>query len=285
MRESIEKNKKNIKKLKQYKSLGYIDEYKLKEFLKENPSNFEGLLDLVTIYREKEEYVEALKILDEILEKYKGIYKKISFGRILLEYALINFSLKKYEECYYNFCDLMQEEPTLFNAKNKNIIFSYLITANKLNKEIDLTAEQIGNVGKWVLNYNSEYAKTGVIKMHDFNLNLEASPEELIKGRTLFASDIDVGLLFEKMREIIALDEVDKDVTKNSLNHLYFKYDNIGSTEKRKNLNYIHVIAIRDTNNIIDMFPCKSPDIYWQKKNREAYDFHELEEKLHQKAL
>lgn len=191
--------------------------------------------------RQLERYEEAIEILKSEIENDDCFY--------MLELFFLYYHLSKYEEA-------LKLLPTLYNYENKTIRnFSLSIMELVMKKHLgyEITCnDQINddNIKMQIINYNEEKAIKS-IKDHTIeNIND-------FDSKSYFNKNIDIDYLIECIKQNI---KTSKKINKDEcLEVHYFLVPGIG-IYRNNTCNYIKIVLIPNTTNIITAYPTLSQD-------------------------
>lgn len=232
------------------------DEYKkakifLEEYLKKYPTDEVALFKYAFLLRKMDYLEEALKIIDKL---------KKDIDEVKCEKMFILYKLENYEEAYKLIQELEKENSKLINRytfkatkifilKKLNIIEESVVRENepyKIRQIIEYSLEE-------ALNHISEHLYSNIEAKNEFH--------------NLFEKEIDVNKLYfmiqDKLKDALLYQ-------RENITDIYiFKYPNLNDDidYKNENYKYLRVITIRETSDIITIYP-----IFSNVKIKEAND-------------
>lgn len=207
----------------------YVDKYGSSDYL---------LIQLACLY-----------IKDSNLESAKEILLSITIKDATALYKLMitYYGLGEYQNCLD-----VGEKAITFSEKNKiNISTTKLDDIKRMilcaNYKLGLSNDESV---KYLFNYDKNSAIKHIKKHLDINLDKEK--------HSIFNNDVDIDLLFEEMSNQLGVYK--KYYTDYILDCYYIEYPNAGIDQGIK-ANYLKIITVFNTNNIISMYPISKDDI------------------------
>lgn len=279
-RESIKKSLDRIEEFKKYKLneenieliYNYVTNHGTCEF---------GMLEYARILNKQGNYEDAKSYFELLLYT-----KNRKFA--LVELILLEFRLKNYLNCLTYLRQLHDEDLDFYNKEEFYNVQIYC--SKELGVPIDVDLDQLSYKSMMMINYEEEVALNHIMlhtvdgykeknKIKNFDVNKS--------DEYFFAKSIDVEQLFNDTRMILDSDEKFK-YSNNIINYGYiikiFSYPSIGDNTRGR-LNYLKVVTILGTNNIITMLPIESVDSDYLLEDNEVYDYFECLENVKGKAL
>lgn len=279
-RESVKKSKARIEKFRNYKL---------------SQENFEMIADYVDEHGSCEygmlEYARALKQQGNIEDaRYYFKYLLGTNNRrfALCELVLLELNQKNYINCLAYLKLLHEEDENIYELNNFSSVEIYCL--KQLGLHIKYDYKELNYKDIMLINYDPHAALCHV-RLHevDFYKKENKLDEFDIKKshENFFAPSIDVGQLFNDTRLILKSNpkfRCNKDGFHDVFIEKYFVYPNIGDNT-RERLNYLKVVSIAETNNIITMFPLGEVEPDYLLHGNSVYDYFECLENVKGKAL
>lgn len=236
-----------------------IEQYKFEEakaklgsFLEYNPGDSFALLEYAKIVMfDGEKGIEVAEQIFEVVinnliikeenNNIKDSEKKLK-NKAILELIYLNIEKNDYDEAYNNLMLL-----------DKNKDFSFVdngLRVSILNKRNEINKEELSYLEKQQLEYNSELAFSHIKRYHQ-SLFIEQDTAK-------FGENIDINQLMHLVKPFLVKEN------RMCINDLYdnylFKSDKIGQFyQNRCRIDFFRVRTIKGTDNIVSMFPLKTP--------------------------
>lgn len=237
-----------------------------------------GILEYARFYRQNGNFNEARNYLEILLGTKNEPYA-------LTEFVLLELANKDYAACLKYLEKLKVEDPDLYLESRYFTIEVYCYA--RLGLKLKINPNFLRYTEKLIYNY-SEADAIKHIELHNSKVYMEYMNIDDIdftnNPENFFNEEIDVANLFDDVRKVLSMDKVSSNYNGIFANYLFY-YRNIGDNSKGQ-LNYLKVVTIAGTNDIITMFPYGFIDKEYLKIGNQVYDFlNLLNEVKEQKVL
>ena len=154
----------------------------------------------------------------------------------------------KFEECY----KLLQENYSLLYNKRKDFYSILLYLQKKLGLPINIDIEKYSYTMKQILNYDEGRA------IHHIGQHKSINEDE----NNRFKNSFSIEDYYYYFRHILPLKDYPRLFNGIFKNIYIFKYEDNGFNNKGKSLDYIQVVTLQDSNQIITMYPFSNKENY-----------------------
>ena len=238
-----------FKKILDYKEQGQLNKViqNSRLYIKKYPEDISAIGGFTSLLLDLGLIEEAREIIE------KTVITESNKKRSENEWIFVKIKLLgcqgKFEECY----KLLQEHREKLINTREDFMSVEVYLQKKLGLPIKAGVEKCSYTVSQIIDYSDERAIEH-IKTHQYG-----STED----KSLFSEDFNIEENFYRIKEIISKDENNKMYSGIFKNFYIFKYINCGTRNSDSGkVDYINVITLQDTNEIITMFPRKYPGLF-----------------------
>lgn len=262
-----EKNElKSIKKMLQNKNYN-LSLIALKEFLNKYPNNIFGKIEYARLMDEIGCIEESLPLFEELYNQDFDVLDIMDQHCICRNLFFDYFKIKKYDKVIEMYPKLVESCKLIHNEDKYNIY--YKIALNKLGL-LDINDRNKYNYTERQMIY---YSKKDAINHISYHTEDNARNE-----KSIFNADINIELLYNLVLNRI---QNAKPIKSTELINVYrFRYDNVGISKEEVS-NFIEIISVKDTNNILTIYPTdnsmQSEDLIVNKEKKKVKKISQME--------